>query len=157
MAETPASFIFSTSATPACGCDRASPSSAWSLAPPSDSMPAAALMSPMAISAPRRHCCPEWASAPVTGCSTPTLTVLGFAPATSGKATALATAADCDTKRRRLCIGLSFFSVELDWPGRHVLAGPHLRVDAAHAGELHFVGVAVGAVQAMKTLPRLIV
>src|SRR6218665_1623467 len=120
-------------------------------------MPAAALMSPMAIRPPRRDFWPEYASAPVTGCSTPTLTVLGCAPATSGKATALATAADCDTKRRRLCLGLSFFSVELDWPGRHVLAGPHLRVDAAHAGELHFVGVAVGAVQAMQPLHRLLV
>jgi hypothetical protein len=70
---TPASLSFSTSAAPACGWDCASASSASILAPPSDLMPPALLMSSMAISAPARHCWPEYASAPVTGCNTPDL------------------------------------------------------------------------------------
>ncbi|MCY1556997.1 hypothetical protein D9M68_938040 [compost metagenome] len=56
---TPASFIFSISAVPACGLDCASPSMASILAPPSDLMPPALLMSSMASIAPRRHCWPE--------------------------------------------------------------------------------------------------
>src|SRR3990167_4717766 len=63
-------------------------------------------MSSMAIIAPSRHCWPEYASAPVTGCSTPTLTVFACAPPTNGKAIADAAAADLDMKWRRVLMGI---------------------------------------------------
>jgi hypothetical protein len=105
-AEQPASFIFSISAVPACGLLCASPSSTSNFAPPSDLMPVL-LMSSTAISAPSRHCWPLYASAPVTGCRMPTLTVFGWAPATSGKARADAPAAVCWMKLRRLLMVIS--------------------------------------------------
>ena len=143
---TPASFIFSISAAPACGWDCASPSSASILAPPSDLMPPALLMSSMAIRAPSRHCWPEYARAPVTGCRTPTLTDLTCAPPTRGKASAEAAAADWEMKIRRVLMGVLLMDVKsgtrrngkrknksLMELGGQLFADPHLGVNAAHA------------------------
>ena len=60
----------------------------------------------MAINAPSRHCWPEKATAPVTGCNTPTLIGFGWAPPTIGNASADAAAVAWAMKWRRLCKGV---------------------------------------------------
>src|SRR5664279_3858036 len=158
-AEQPASFIFSISAAPVCGVLCASPSRVSIFAPPSDLMPVL-LMSSIAISAPSRHCWPEYASAPVTGWRMPTLTGLGCAPPTIGKASAEAAAADCWMKARRFFKeGLLRFRTD---DGSVKLCGqlftdPHFRVDVADTRQLHVVLVAIGSVQALKPLHRALV
>src|SRR3954454_16006111 len=79
----------------------------------------------------------------------------GCAPATSGKASAVAAAPAWATKRRRAGDGARFIggllrgSVELR--GR-LAADPYLGVDVADAGQLHLVLVTIGAVQAVQPL-----
>src|SRR3982751_4170278 len=114
-------------------------------------------MSSMAICAPRRHCWPEYASAPVTGCRTPTRMGLGCAPPTSGKAIDVPMAAVCDRKRRRFSMGTPRGLAD-GWRSDELrgklFVDPHLGVDAAHAGQLHLVGIAVRPVQAVQPLHR---
>ena len=71
--------------------ERASPNTISNLAPPSDLMPPAALISLIAISAPSRPRSPSWASAPVTGWRMPTFTTGVCARRIDGAATGTVT------------------------------------------------------------------
>jgi hypothetical protein len=59
-------------------------------------------------------------------------------------------------KLRRVLHGAFLLGLQLNWGG-DVFADPHLGVDAADAGELHLVGVAVGPVETVQPLHRLLV
>ena len=99
-----------------------SPSRSSSFAPPMDLMPPAALTASAASCAPSRQSCPTSAMAPVTGLTTPILTVRGWARSGRGPAATPAPTSVVLTNIRRVT-RVGFIGVLRPWsPPQNPLA-----------------------------------